>query len=66
MGNGMRGVVTLHGNPRVVDACQFRRMWEAGRIRYHVRVAGKRYRTLDWLPGDGWARRHGCQVMHED
>jgi hypothetical protein len=60
MGNQHRGVVTLYGNSRVVNPCQFRRLWQMGHLRYHVTVDGKTYHTLDKMLGDITARKYGC------
>lgn len=62
MGNHKRGVVTLYGNERVVGPCEFRRLWEAGHLRYTVTVDGHRYTgMLDRMRGDQWALKHGCE-----
>lgn len=62
MGNHKRGIVTLYGNPRVVGPCAFRRLWEAGHIRYTLRVGKVTYRDLlVRMRGDQWALAHGCE-----
>lgn len=54
MGNGMRGIVTLDGDPIVVGACRFARAM-AGHTRAQRRIMG-------WgMRGDRWAMRHGCE-----
>lgn len=60
MGNHRRGVVTLHGNVRIVGPCTFARWMHTGRIAYSVRVDGHTYRTLERMRGDAWAIRYGC------
>lgn len=55
MGNRKRGVVTLWGTPKVVGPCEFRALWMAGSLRYHVTVDGTTYRTLDRMKGDSFA-----------
>ena len=59
-GNGKRGVVTLHGNPRVVDACTFQRYMRQHVIAYRVRVQGHTYTTLERMRGDATAMRVEC------
>lgn len=61
MGNHHRGIVTLHGNRRVVGPCAFQRLYRTHHIAYSVRVGGKVYRNmLERMRGDAWALAHGC------
>lgn len=56
-GNGLRGVVTLHGNSLVVGPCRFARLYRTHRIAYRVRVDGRWYAQMPRLRGDVSALR---------
>jgi hypothetical protein len=60
MGNGTRGVVTMHGVRRVVNACTFKRYMRNGNLAYSVTIDGHTYRTLDRMKGDRTAMRATC------
>jgi hypothetical protein len=55
MGNGMRGLVSLHGTPLTVGPCRYRRMYARAKRLHMAYLLGPA------LPGDSWARRHGCE-----